>query len=120
MSNVTQTSSGDTNITADQNADFVMSILYKDSTGTPVNLTGNTAAMMLRPSYQDDVALSLSTGSGIVLGGSAGTIVVTVTAAQNGSLIGGKAYVYDLVLTAVTTKTRILQGTYFVDPGVTR
>jgi hypothetical protein len=120
MSNITQTPSGQTNIIADQNADFVMSILYKNSAGEPVNLTGCTAGMMLRASYEDGVALSLTSSSGIVLGGTAGTIQVTVTAAQNSNLIGAKAYVYDLVLTSVSAKTRIIYGTYYVQPGVTR
>ena len=66
--------------------------------------------------------LSLSSGSGIVLGGTAGTIAVTATATQTRDLTAGE-YVYDLEITSPSPSskvTRLVQGRITVTPQVTR
>jgi hypothetical protein len=65
--------------------------------------------------------LSLSTGgSGIVLGGTAGTIALTVTNAQSAALPSG-SFAYDLELQAGDGQvTRLLQGSFNVVGNVTR
>lgn len=114
-------STGSVNLIVDQNADFTMVATYNDSSGQPVNLTGYTAAMMVRTGYNEPTAvISLTNTDGITLGGSAGTVTIFVSAARNSTLTGGKTYVYDLLLTKSGSVTRFLQGNYFVDPGVTR
>jgi hypothetical protein len=89
--------------------------------GTAVNLSGYTAAMQVREAYDGGTALiSLSTGgSGIVLGGTAGTIAVTIDATTTGSVPAG-SYAYDLELYSGSTVTRLLQGGFTVTGGVTR
>jgi hypothetical protein len=61
----------------------------------------------------------LTSGSGIVLGGTAGTIVVEITATQSSAIPSG-SYAYDLELTSGGTVTRLLQGAFNVVGNVTR
>ena len=112
---------GQTNCQVDQNADFNMSVTYDDATGQPINLTLYSAKMQIRAGYSEpDAVITLTNGSGITLGGAAGTVGIKVTAAQNALLTGSKSYVYDLVLTSSSNVVRLVEGTYFIDPGVTR
>lgn len=86
----------------------------------PVNLTGYTARMQLRARRDSTATLvSLTSSSGIALGGSAGTITVTLTATQTSALPVGSA-VYDLELVNGATVRRLLEGTVLVSGEVTR
>jgi hypothetical protein len=112
-------SAATTNLTIDQGATWNITFTYKNSNGS-IDLTGYTAALQLRTSYDaSSPALSLSSGSGIVLGGTAGTIAVTASATQTGALTAGE-YVYDLELTSGSIVTRLVQGRITVTPQVTR
>jgi alanine dehydrogenase len=88
--------------------------------GVALNLTGYTSAMQVR-SAADATAtyLSLTSGTGITLGGTAGTIVVAITATQSSAIPAG-SYAYDLELTLGGTVTRLLQGAFNVVGNVTR
>lgn len=85
--------------------------LYTDDAGTTAwNLTGYTAAMRIMDKPSGTVIATLTNGSGITLGGSAGTILVKRTPAQvqNWKLDTGA---YDLVITAADgTATMVLFG----------
>lgn len=87
----------------------------------PVDLTSYTARMQVRPTYDSTaVALSLTTGSGITLGGTAGTILLEASAVTTAGVAEGQ-YVYDLELvTASNGVTRLVGGNFIVDPEVTR
>jgi hypothetical protein len=63
----------------------------------------------------------LSTGgSGIVLGGTAGTIAVAVTSTQSAAIPAG-SFAYDLEITSSGGEvTRLLQGSFNVQGNVTR
>jgi hypothetical protein len=108
-------------ITIEQGATFQMSLTWKDSTGSPVNLTGYSARMQVRSSYEsEDTLVSLtSTGGDIVLGGALGTIAVTIAATVTGPLVCEEA-VYDLELINGTQITRLIQGKATVSREVTR
>jgi hypothetical protein len=88
--------------------------------GVALNLTGYTSAMQVR-SAADATAtlLSLTSGSGITLGGTAGTVLLTITAAQSSAIPAG-SFAYDLELTSGGTVTRLLQGAFNVVGNVTR
>lgn len=103
---------------AQQGATWTRTITWRDSAGTAINLTGYTARMMLKRGYKDTVAaLSLTNSSGITLGGAAGTIVITITAAQSALLSG--QYVYDLELVNGAVVTRLIEGVITFSPEVT-
>jgi len=107
--------------TIDQGADWYINFTYENSTGTPINLTGYTAAMQLRSEPSDlTAALSLTSSSGITITGTTGLVAVHATATQTGSLQAG-IYYYDLEITSPTAiVTRLVQGQIVVSPQVTR
>lgn len=109
------------NATIDQGSVWTVILVYTDSNGAPVNLTGFTAALQLRQNYNSDVAdLTLTTANGgISIVGVTGTITVTATAAQTGDLDPG-FYVYDLELTSGSNISRLIQGQLTVAEQVTR
>jgi len=91
--------------------------------GTPVNLTGYTARMQVRDGYDGSTAIvSLTSGTGITLGGTAGTIVLALSAIATSAIDATPSgqYVYDLELVNGSTVTRLVEGTFIVSPEVTR
>jgi hypothetical protein len=116
--------SGVWNFTIEQGADF--SVTWEWLTGSPaipVNLTGYTAHLQVRPAYAatapGTVYLDLTSSSGITLGGSAGTIAVFIPASTTAALSFTNA-AYDLKLTSVSgLVTRLLQGTVTLSWQVT-
>jgi hypothetical protein len=76
--------------------------------------------MQVRASYSSATAIiSLTNGSGITLGGAAGTIQLSISAVTTAALTAG-TYVYDLELTYAGTVTRLLEGQFVVTPEVTQ
>jgi hypothetical protein len=85
-----------------------------------MDLTGYTSAMQVREAIDSATPLlSLTNGSGMTLGGTAGTIAVTITSAQSSAIAAG-SFVYDLEITSGGTVTRLLQGSFNVSGNVTR
>lgn len=109
------------NWTAGQGETWSLSLTWKQSTGTPVDLTGYTARMQARETYgASSTVLSLTSGSGITLGGTAGTIAISVPASTTAA-IGAATYVWDLeVVSGGSAVTRLVQGNLIVTPEVTR
>lgn len=107
----------------EQGANFSHVLTLKDSAGSVINLTGYASAQMdlRKDPEQSSALLSLTTGnSRITLGGSAGTVTLSVSASDTGSLdaIDG---VYDLEITDGSSNVfRILEGTFTVRRGISR
>lgn len=113
---------GRRDITIEQGATFTYNLIWKDSDGSPIDLTGYTARMQVRKNYNtSDTLLDLTTENGaITLGGSLGTIAV-VGAADDTSAIDARTGVYDLELvSAGGTVTRLIEGKVTINPEVTR
>jgi hypothetical protein len=107
------------NITAYQGATYDLSLSWSIG-GTAVNLTNYTAAMQVREAYDATTpVLSLTNGSGITLGGTAGTIDISVSANTMGSIVAGQ-YLYDLELNSGSAITRLVQGIFNIEAQVTR
>ena len=88
----------------------------------PVDLTGFTARMQVRETYNaDNFILELTTeNGGIVLGDANGTIEITISHATT-SLIRPKEYVYDLeIVSPLDVVLRLIEGRFIVTPEVTR
>lgn len=112
-------SPGTYNITAYQGATFNFVATWTIG-ATPVDLEGYTARMQVRRTVDATTAiLSLTSSSGITLGGEAGTIAIEVSAEDMEDVTGG-SYVYDLELDSGEEVTRLLQGTFTIQPEVTR
>jgi hypothetical protein len=76
--------------------------------------------MQVREAYDASTpVLSLTNGSGITLGGTAGTIDISVSANTMGSIVAGQ-YLYDLELNSGSAITRLVQGNFSVEAQVTR
>lgn len=100
--------------------DFVLTFI---AGGVPVDVTNFDARMQVRPSYQGAVVFDLAVGSGIVLGGTAGTIGLNISAEDSAALgvAGTTTFIYDLELEDSEGKVvRLVEGTFAVFPEVTR
>lgn len=108
------------NIEINQGATYILTITWEVD-GSPVDITGYTAAMQARHNIKStSTFISLTDVSGLTLGGAAGTIVVNLSAATTAA-ITEKFGVYDLELTAPDgTVTRLLQGSVTISREVTR
>ena len=72
---------------------------YRDSAGDPIDLTGCSARLWLKPRYNDTAALEISSSSGeLVIDGAAGDIAQTVSAATMAEIDPG-IYRADLEIT---------------------
>ncbi len=94
---------------------------WKDAIGNVIDLSGYTAEaqIRLRHGASGDPLVTLSTGnSKIVLGGTAGTIQLLMTAVATAALTFGVA-VWDLELTSGAVVTRLLEGNVLVHSEVT-
>jgi hypothetical protein len=112
------------NTTIDQGADWFINFTYENPAGTPVNITGYTAALQIRTSPLAKTAvLTLEDGDGITITGVSGLIACHATAEQTALITNGK-YAYDLEITSPVLSnsivTRLVQGTVIVTPQVTR
>lgn len=109
-------------IEINQGATYELTVTWKDSAGTAINLTGYSARMQVRETYSSaSTVVSLTNGSGITLGGAAGTIAILISATTTAALTAPFSGVYDLELvSAGGVVTRLLQGAATVTPEVTR
>jgi hypothetical protein len=108
-------------ILIEQGATYSQVITYKDN-GVAVNLTGYTARMQVRATLESASTLvELTTAnSRIALGGTAGTISLTISATDTAALTAGRG-VYDLELVSGSgIVTRLLQGVATISRNVTR
>lgn len=122
---------GTYHIAVDQGATFRKTVTWKDGSGSAVNLTGYSARMQVRPSFASTtVIVSATTANGkIALGGSLGTVSIVLSATETAALTVANPNdfadafvgVYDLELIAPNGDvTRLLQGSFIVNPEVTR
>jgi hypothetical protein len=88
------------------------------ATSGPVDLTGYTAALQIRP-FALSTTILYDASSNITLGGTAGTITLDIPATAT-ALFTWWNGVYDLLLTSSAgIATRLLMGSVTVTPGVT-
>lgn len=125
-----------------QGADWSFVWTKRDSAGAAVNLTGYTARMKVKDTYNGISQAFLTTGADadggtIMLGGAAGTVTLSMTAAQTAALASEisvasvmlqslelnkpeKAYIFDLELVSgAGVVTRELEGRFVVRREVT-
>lgn len=110
------------NIMVEQGSTFILSIVWKDPTGVPYDLTGYVARMQLRRSLSDTTVLleATTTNGYIVLGTTGGTVDVSIPAAVTAALnfVDG---VYDIELeSGAGIVKRLIQGAVELSKEVTR
>jgi hypothetical protein len=109
-------------IVIEQFVDFTLTMVRR-SDGNPVDLTGYTALMQIRPRPSRPVIVELSTENGrIQLGGPAGTIALAITGEDTGELAPTHRAVYDLLLQppGPVSPVRMLEGNCSIRAGVTQ
>lgn len=116
----------------EQGATLSLELQYKDGDGNPINLTGYSGRMQLRPTIDSTtVYLTLSSslnsdGTGLNFSGSNGTtdpisgsIGLYISAASSSQLTFDEA-VYDLEIVSGSTVNRLLYGDIKLSKEVTR
>lgn len=111
------------NISVDQGATYFLVVTWKDSDGTPINLTGYTGRMQARQQYTspDPPLFSLtSPNSGIVIVAALGQVEITIAASVT-TLFAAGQYVYDLeIVSPAGVVTRLIEGRCVVNPEVSK
>jgi hypothetical protein len=105
----------------EQGADLLKPLVWNDSTGNPVILSGYTARLQVRRSVSDtNVLFEMSTANGrISIVPSQGQIVLDFKSADTTPLTW-KQGKYDLELTSPTgIVTRLIQGSISISPEIT-
>lgn len=95
----------------------VFVITVQDSTGTPVNLTGDTFTSQIR--YNKDDPSFAAAFTCVVTNAAGGVVTLTLSSAASASLNDGVAY-WDLQRTSGGTVSTILAGKCTVLADVTR
>ena len=105
------------NLSIDQGATFSTSITLTDSSNNIVDLTGYTGASQMRKSATS----SAYTAFTVVLGNTAGTINLSLSANSTANVVAGR-YLYDVELTETASNTisRVFEGIVTVNPNITR
>jgi hypothetical protein len=111
---------GKYNIKVEQGTTFILDFTIKTGS-TPWNLTNYTARMQVRTSVNATTTLlSITNSDYITLGGSLGTVAISVPASLTDDLIAGR-HVYDFELVSSGGQVwRVLEGKFSVSPEVTR
>ena len=125
---------GKYSFTVEQGTTLQFEIQYKDSSNQPIDLSGHTARMQIRPDYADNTAttyVNLTTtigadGTGLNMSGSNGTtpiqsgsIGIYISAASSSAFTFNEAR-YDLEVVSGSVVTRILEGCVKLRKEVTR
>jgi hypothetical protein len=108
-------------IICDQGATFQRVLTITDANDDPMNLTGYTARMQVRPEIESsDLLVELTTQNGrITLGGAAGTIALNLTP-QITATIDRDGF-YDLeIISSGGAVHRVVRGRFVVNLEVTR
>jgi hypothetical protein len=105
------------NLYIDQGTDFSTSIELTDGDGELLDLTGCTASSQIRKNYSSisETSLDVTFHSDRSLG----IITISLSNSVTASMEPGM-YFYDLLLTTPSQKLRPLEGSVFVNPGVTK
>ena len=97
-------------------ATFLRELAYTENDGDEYDLTGYTARLQLRETIESAPALDLELGMNV----EQGLIIIALSATQTAQLTAPR-YKYAIELEAPDgTVTRMLQGSFKVDPEVVR
>ena len=107
------------NLPIDQGTSFSSVINVSGADGLPYNLTGYTVRGQIRKNYTSSTAVSFA--ASVVAPATDGKIQLTLTSTQTAAMKPGR-YVFDveIVETATSAISRVVQGQVEINPRVTR
>lgn len=113
-------SAGNYTFVCEQGATFSRTLTWRDPNGDPIDLTGYSARMQVRPTARGatEPLVEITDGDGITLGGEEGTIALYVDADATASL-PAEPLRYDIELEQDGNVTRLLAGWFKVVAEVT-
>lgn len=104
------------NLVVDQGTDFSSFITLEDTSGAIVDLTGYTAAGMVRRTYKSSTSISFTTS---IPDPTSGEIKIQLDSNTTSAMKAGR-YVYDVEITSSGgAVSRVVEGQLEVNPGVT-
>jgi len=108
------------NLVCDQATTFNFQFQILNNT-TPLNLTGYTGTMTVRPFVGSTTTTVVATTANglMVFDAGNGRVTVTLSSATTGDIAAGR-YSYDLVLDSGSVVTRYLEGKFIVTGAVTQ
>ena len=108
-------------ISTEQGSSLSRVVTYSDADSSPINLTGYTARMQVRPRASSGYAyLTLTSPSGgLTLGGTTGTITILVDGSVTSAIPAGD-YVYDLEVVNGAYVDKVMGGDFTLSAEVTR
>lgn len=115
-------SAGKLDLVIEQGSDYFHQLIWQNvEEGTPIDITGYTAKMQIRPCFgSDDIYEELSTANGkITIVGADGKILLELTNAVTTAYTWVNG-VYDLELTSTVSKiTRLIEGKVTITKNLT-
>lgn len=103
------------NLTIEQGTDFEIKLTVRNADNSPLNLLSYTGNSSLKKHYKSTTTYPFTL---TFLERINGRIAISMTGTQTLDLSEGR-YVYDIILTSPNNlKTRVVQGTVLVSPGV--
>lgn len=109
----------ESNFSIVQGDSFALQVLYKDSNGSPINLTGYSATMEVRDRPGGKViCATASIGDGITItSASGGQIDILLSSAKTNTFTVPKA-AYQFKISSASTSTTLLYGWFLVEKSV--
>ena len=109
-------------ITVQQGSDFNLTVLYKDSSGSPITTLDGTAELQARSwSGSSSKIIELDESDGLTIDASKGEITIFIAAATTAALTAPANLVYDMEAGLDTDlKVRLMEGQCLVSANVTR
>ena len=100
-----------------QGADFIIDFTVENDNGTDFDLTGYTAACLIKKHYTSSTSQTVT--APVLSPATSGRVQLSLTNSQTAAMKSGR-FVYDVVITSGSgIKSRVLEGSVSVLEGVT-
>lgn len=110
------------NLEIQQAADYNKTFIWKNSDGTPKDLTGWTGRMQIRKGVGGEVVFDTNlVAQSLIIGTTDGTVTLRITAENNSAFPQSGSLAYDIRLVdTLGSAKRFIKGVVSIDPAITR
>lgn len=106
------------NLLVEGGTTYSLAVIYSDSAGNPIDLTGYLAEFQVRQKVGSATLIDLSNGTGLTVGTTDGRIDLQIPAFSTESMSGNYLYAMDITSPGGIV-TRLLRGEMFVSADLT-